>query len=197
MGGAGFVAIVAGILALLALSSRREDDIPLVDEGDLPDGARERPDLELVSLDPNLNRPGRGEVVEDVDADEEDLPEDAVEVGDDEPDDELDPRIIPDPLSLAGRVTAMLWASSDEQEVLDVPLLGSYKRSTGVLGRAELYGPGTAQSLISRGNVPPTPWDWPQPEELAKTEYRAGLEFRAREEPERADLWVAAAEDVV
>lgn len=106
---------------------------------------------------------------------------------------EPDPRV-PDPTSLAGKTALMLYQSEPRKTVKDPALLGLYKTSTGVRGANTLYGKGTAQSLMVRGIVPPTPWDWPASgAAAAKKSYKNELLYKARTDKAREEEWLQAA----
>lgn len=104
--------------------------------------------------------------------------------------------LVPDPDSLAGKTATMLYQSGTGP-ASNISLLVQYKKSVG-LDDTRLYGPGTGKSLMTRGIVPPTPWDWPSKDTLkSKKDYKANLTYMSTKDKARKTQWLAAAAQVV
>ena len=101
--------------------------------------------------------------------------------------------LVPDQKSLAGQTAVMLYRSHGGP-VKDIPLLQQYKKSVG-LSDTTLYGPGTGQSLMTRGIIPPTPWDWPPTDtKTHRTKYKNNLLYMGNiKDTARKTEWHAAA----
>lgn len=84
--------------------------------------------------------------------------------------------------------------SQSTQGTHNAAMLGEWKRQVGVLGPAAAYDVSTAASLIARGIVPPTPWDWKGQED--KRRYRKQLLSMAQADKARAEEWQQAASAV-
>lgn len=106
------------------------------------------------------------------------------------------PLHVPDPTSQAGQVALMLYESAPRGPVKSPGMLGAYKSATGVLGKPELYGRGTAQSLMARGIVPPVPWDWVKPADADKAQMAREFSAMAKSDPSRATEWNKRASEV-
>lgn len=105
------------------------------------------------------------------------------------------PGAIPDQATLVGKTALMLWESAPGP-VRDVALLTRYKKSVGLKDPGRLYGPGTAKSLMGRGIVPPTPWDWPRNRKKAAKNLSDNYKFKARQDKARREEWLQAADDL-
>lgn len=105
------------------------------------------------------------------------------------------PGAIPDKATLIGKTALMLWESAPGP-VRDVALLTRYKKSVGLRDPGRLYGPGTAKSLMARGIVPPTPWDWPRNRKKAAKDLSDNYKFKARQDKARREEWLQAAADL-
>lgn len=112
---------------------------------------------------------------------------------------EFPPGAIPDTATLVGKTALMLWESAPSGPVRNVPLLTEYKKKVGLKDAGNLYGAGTAKSLMVREIIGPTPWDWPSDptrrKDLAK-DLIGNYKFKARKDPARAEEWLRAAADV-
>jgi hypothetical protein len=93
----------------------------------------------------------------------------------------------------------MLYNSAPSGPPKDVAMLTAYKKSVGLKDAGHLYGPGTGKSLVIRGVIPPTPWDWPASGTAAyKKEYRDNLLYMGNvKDKARKAEWLAAAAKVV
>lgn len=90
----------------------------------------------------------------------------------------------------AGAVTRMLYASGPHGPAKDVGALRRYKRQAGVLTAGNLYDVPTARSLVARGIVPPTPFDFGSRGE--QKQYAEELKWRAARDPARREEWMQA-----
>jgi peptidoglycan hydrolase-like protein with peptidoglycan-binding domain len=90
----------------------------------------------------------------------------------------------------AGAVTRMLYASGPHGPAKDVGVLRRYKREAGVLTPGNLYDVPTARSLVARGIVPPTPFEFSSHDERKR--YAAELRWRAARDPARREEWSQA-----
>ena len=98
---------------------------------------------------------------------------------------------------LTADYATMIQSSAPEGPVKNLKLSKAFKSATGTRGDAKFYGQGPALALIKRGVVPPTPWDWQRADpEKDKASYRRQLVQARKDDPDRADLWTKALEDV-
>lgn len=105
---------------------------------------------------------------------------------------------IPDLSTLTGKTALMLWESAPAGPVRDPELLAAYKKAVG-LKQTDLYGPGTAQSLMGKGIVPPTPWDWAASASARRDQAKklqGQYKYKATQDKARGEEWLQAAEDL-
>lgn len=98
---------------------------------------------------------------------------------------------IPDKATLVGRTALMLYQSG-RGPANDIALLTAYKKSVGLKDSGKLYGPGTAKSLMGRGIVPPTPWDWPKNKKKSVKALAAQYKYKASQDSARREEWLQA-----
>ncbi len=75
----------------------------------------------------------------------------------------------------------------------DRSLVKAFQQQEG-LKPSGFYGPGTGKAFIKYAIVPVKPYFWPKSGQAAsKANYRQNLLFQAKQDPARADEWIAAA----
>jgi peptidoglycan hydrolase-like protein with peptidoglycan-binding domain len=109
------------------------------------------------------------------------------------------PRATHTPLQRAATLMVQNLTVNPAHGEEDRALVKQFQAMNPGLNPTGLYGPGTAEALITQrtGHIPPTPRYWPKNASKAdRAEYRALLLAQAKLDPQRAEEWEQAANRV-